>query len=95
MIKFNMFGVFSGVICNVVFKTHYVFRQRRLLDPLQDVILYRKSDGLHVAKISDKMKQTLASSGEEEASSDNVGKGVDDLTQSQTLALKDFITNLK
>jgi hypothetical protein len=41
------------------------------------------------------MKQTLASSGEEEASSDHAGKSVDDLTQSQTLALKDFITNLK
>jgi len=41
------------------------------------------------------MKQTLASSDGEEASSDNVGKAVDDLTQSQTLALKDFITNLK
>lgn len=77
-----MFGAFSGVICNVVFKTHYVFRQRRLLDPLQDVLLYRKSDGLHLAKISEQMKQTLATSGEDETSSDHVGKAVEDLTQS-------------
>lgn len=76
MIKFNVFGAFDGVVANVVFRTHYVFRQRRLLDPLQDVLLYRKNDGLHLAKISDRMKETLVNAKDGETA----GKSVEDLT---------------
>jgi len=54
MLKFNITyqSAWMGVGVNVVFKTHYVFRQRRLLDPLQDMIISRQSDGIHVQKLS-------------------------------------------
>jgi hypothetical protein len=53
MIKFNLSAALTGVSCNVLFKTHYVFRNRRLLDPLSDMVITRHSDGIHVEKIKD------------------------------------------
>lgn len=50
------------MLCNVLFKTHYVFRQRRVLDPLDDVLVVRKSDGIHVnhlSKLSDEQKKKV------------------------------------
>jgi hypothetical protein len=42
-----------GVGVNVLFKTHFVFRLRRLLDPLSDMVITRHKDGIHVEKLSD------------------------------------------
>lgn len=53
MLKFNLNidGPFKGVGVNVLFKTHFVFRQRRLLDPLSDMVIFRQMDGIHIDKL--------------------------------------------
>jgi hypothetical protein len=59
VIKFNATpgGNWKGVLCNVLFKTHYVFRCRRILDPLDDLIVIRKEDGIHVNHLSKLSKE--------------------------------------
>jgi len=50
----------------VLFKTHYVFRERKVLDPLDDVFVTKKEDGVHITHLSkltkdqkEKIEETL------------------------------------
>lgn len=54
------------MLCNVLFKTHYVFRERKVLDPLDDIFISKKEDGVHITHLSklskdqkEKIEETL------------------------------------
>jgi len=53
-LKFNATpgGAWEGVLCNVLFKTHYVFRERKVLDPLDDIFISKREDGVHITHLS-------------------------------------------
>lgn len=50
----------------MLFKTHYVFRERKVLDPLDDIFVSKKEDGVHITHLSklskdqkEKIEETL------------------------------------